>query len=268
MPFFRREAGLLIREAPRDRVPTAVFEGDVPSEADRQRILASGFGLHLVSVPRDHADLRFLEGFQGLEFLGVVGVGLDTRRLAGLRSLVELRLNVVDAPRTDLSNLSGLTTFTGLLSSFESVFDAPALSTLDVQETSRGSLPSIPRHLTTLSLAGARKVVSLEARDSPSELRSFSIEGARSFDLSSLHAFSSLRELVLERVGSLVTASALGEMNLAGLGILNCRSIDDVDALAAVANCRVTVVGSLGKVVRPAVPSASTSTWTFLGRGI
>ncbi|GLI28643.1 hypothetical protein ARHIZOSPH14_28850 [Agromyces rhizosphaerae] len=261
-PFFHRRGDLVIREAPADRVPVAVFEGRVPTPRERRQILRAGLGLHLVSVPREAAGLEFLRDFHGLTSLGIVGTGLDTRPIAAIGSLRELELTVPGAPETDLSSLPDLERYSGLLRGFETVLDAPALARASFSETWRGTLPKLPPSLTSLTLTGARNVSSIAADGPGPCLSELVIEGARRFDLGSLRGMSDLRILSLERIGLIRGAATLAALPIRELGIVDCRGFDEIDPLARIADAEVTVVGPLGGALR-AVAERSTARWSF-----
>ncbi|WP_353810183.1 hypothetical protein [Agromyces sp. SYSU T00194] len=264
LPFFHRRGDLVIREAPADRVPVAVFEGRVPTSRERRQILATGLGVHLVSVPREAAGLEFLRDFHGLTSLGIVGVDLDTRSVSGLGSLRDLELTVPGAPETDLSSLPHLERYSGLLQGFESVLDAPALAHASFAETWRGSLPRLPASLTSLTLTAARNVSSIAVDGPESRLSELVIEGARRFDLGSLRDLSELRIVSLARVGLVQGVATLPALPIRELGILHCRGMDEIDPLARISDAEVTVVGTLGASLR-AVAERSSARWMFSG---
>jgi hypothetical protein len=121
----------------------------------------------------------------------------------------------------------------------------------------------VPRSLGRLSIAGARKVHSLSSSDAEPELTELVVEGARRFDVSSLLGFPALRILSLQRIGVVEGASAIAELPLAELGLVNCRAIDDAAALGRVRDVNVTVAGGLARSLKN-VADLSHAHWTFL----
>ncbi len=263
LPFFRREAGLLVRQMSDVDQPCAVFDGRIPMPHERDIILERGFGLRLCNVPPESADLAFLAGYRSLTSLEVVGVSLDTRSVGSMRSLVSLELSVADAPEVNLAGLLQLRRFAGFLRSNESVFHAPMLETAALQEVREGKLPPIPSGLTELSLMDAQNVRGLTTLSGDPSLRSLTVDGARYFDLGALLAFPRLTVLSLQRIARVVGASALHSLRIVELGLVNCRAIDNAAALGEIADAQVTVVGKLAASLRGLSRDPS-STWTFL----
>jgi len=249
-PGFSRVDGLVLRRGHTDVVPMAVFEDAIPTDAERQRILAHGYGLHVAGVPVAHRDLRFLRDFMGLTALSVTGVEYDTRPVGDITTLEDLSLSVFDAPETDLSALASLTSFAGAWEPNRSVFEIPALERASFHDVEANDLPELPAQLLELELASAPRIRSIHgARDGDPALRRLSITRARLFDLSSLTTFRHLAVLALSDVTRLVGTAALADIPLRELGLLNCRHIADAAELARLKDVRATVTGRLATSV-------------------
>lgn len=263
--FFSSEHGLIVRRAPRDAVPYAVFQGVPPTPRQVKEVASRGYGIHFMG---SNSDLRFLSEVPGLSHLSISGHTLDTRAVSELRGLASLQLMVADPPETDLSGLDSLRWYFGFLRGFESVFRAPNLEVAEFHEANDGSLAEVPRQLRGLTLHGARQVKNLlvhKGSQAP-ELRELHLHGCRHFDIRSLAAFPRLRTLTLEAIASVVEIASLTEMTvLEQLSILRCRSADGISSLAEVPGLKVLVVGELGESVRTSVEDANPP-WTLLKR--
>ncbi|WP_157155355.1 hypothetical protein [Diaminobutyricimonas sp. LJ205] len=262
LPGFHRHGTLILRTGQADEVPYALFENALPSSAEVQQILAEGFGVHLVQVPPEGRDLRFLRQFVGLTHLGVIGVEYDTRAIRELGSLRTLELSVAGAPETDLSGLTNLRTFSGFLHPNESVLRAPGLLSASFQDTREGVVPLIPSQLRELSLISAGNVRQLSPAAADPELTSLVINRTRTFDVASLRAFPRLESISFMQVRELANIEALADLPLRELGLLNVRRVDNLDALGALSDVSIGVSGSLTLELR-SVAGRSEAQWDF-----
>lgn len=261
LPFFRREAGMIMRQMnPKDR-PCALFDGRVPTRSELRLLVDRGYGLRLIAVPRDHADLRFLEGVELIQ-LEIVGADLDTRVVSRMVSLIRLELSLVDDSVTDLSGLPRLQRFSGFLSGCESVFRAPALEVAALQEVWQGALPAIPETIVELSLMDARNVRSLSSDGPNPALERLVIGSARVFDVGSLAPFSRLHLLHLDHVRKVEGIAAVNSLPIRQLGFVSCREIVDADSLRELTGAVVGVSGKLSASLRD-IAEDSPSEWHF-----
>ena len=265
LPFFSTHGDMTLRRAPRDEVPYAVFEGVIPSDAQRREILQRGFGLHLIQVPDNHRDLAFLRRFEGLTHLGIIGSELDTGVVSSMESLVALELSVAAAPETPLNGLARLRRFSGFFRPNESVLDAPSLRIAAFQDVGRAVLPPLPSQVEDLSVMDARAVALVTSESGSPALRNIVIGGSRVFDAASLLSFPRLEIVSLYGVGVVEHAEALLRLPLRELGLLNCRSVANIESLGALQNASVTVAGRGASAARQ-IERHPSSSWTFLPR--
>lgn len=264
LPFFSVDHGIQVRRMPTDAVPVAFFEGTVPTRREAARISRAGYGLHLLYVPESERDLRCLEMFEGLMHLEVTSNGVDLRRVAQLTALRKLSLNVINAISTDLTTLAQLTDFDGTLEGNESVLSCPDLSRASFNDFQGSALPPIPDRLRELTLAGARRVRTLTVGSGAPTLEQFHLVGSRKFDLGSLSPFARLSAVSFAGVAHLENAHALVRLPLSSIGLIRCRAIEPVEALADLSSgTSVTVVGRLGSTLAD-VATRSDATWDFL----
>lgn len=266
LPFFHAFGDIIIRQMPTESVPYAYFENAIPTASQRTRILRNKFGLHINGVPVEQSSLGFLVHYQGLTHLNLVGLTFDPSLLASMTSLVDLRLITGGKTSVDFAGLSSLEEFSGTLAGNESVFDAPEVRRIFIEDTDGKDLPKIPRQLRELDLVSARKVHALDARQPDAQLERVSIESASRFDIGSLTAFPRLKSISLDRVKEIQNANAFQDLSLDGLGLLNCGRIDDPRALADAPIGSVLVVGKLGEVLRPMIRQEYLERWEFLKR--
>ncbi|WP_435744008.1 hypothetical protein [Microbacterium sp. PMB16] len=262
-PFFEREGSLIVRRTPGDAVPYAYFEGAVPSRRQAATIMRNGYGLYVNGVPGAHRGLGFLQRFEQLTHLGLLAEAAETRKIEDLSNLRELRLMVSSAEEIDFTRMSRLATFSGCWRFHESVFEAPGIEEIFLEETLSKSIPSLPDSLRRLTVIGARSVRSLAARGPSPQLEELSIHRAPSFDVGSLGAFPLLRKTAFERVKAIENAGLLAELQLEELGLINCGSVDDPAVFGQLEFNHITVVGKLGETLRPFATNTSTS-WLFL----
>lgn len=247
-PYFRREGDLLVRRLPPDDVPFALFEGAVPTDAQLARIVELGYGLALLANPLGHVE--FLRGKVGLARLSVIDAGVVTTAISILTGLRELDIMMGQPTTTDLSKLPNLESYVGSLKGFESVFDAPAVTRIEVHSVNQGSLPPVPPQLQTLTLMSASKTSSLAARPSDVEpaLQTLWVHNARSFDVGSLRAFPHLEAVTFETVRELTGLAHLEALNLSHLTLEKCRNVDDIEVLRRFPPERISVIGPLAKL--------------------
>ncbi|QCQ16679.1 hypothetical protein [Microbacterium sp. RG1] len=249
LPFFQREGDLLVRRVPPDEVPYALFEGTVPTESQLRRIIDLGYGLALLANPLGHVE--FLRHNVGLRRLSVIDAGVDTTAISSLTGLRELDIMMGQPTRTELSQLPQLESYFGSLKGFESVFDAPAVTRIEVHSVNQGSLPAVPPQLQSLTLMSASKTSSLVAEPSDVEpaLQTLWVHNARSFDVGSLRAFPHLKDVTFESVRELTGLAHLDALNLTHLTLEKCRSVDDIEVLRRCPTERLTVVGPLARSI-------------------
>ena len=223
LPFFHAFGDIIIRQMPTEKVPYAYFENAIPTDSQRAKILKNNFGLHVNGVPAENSSLGFLRRYRGLTHLSLVGMAFDPSSLASMASLVDLRLITGANMSADLAGLSNLEMFTGPLAGNESVFYAPKIRHIFIEDTDGRAIPIIPRQLKELDLVSARKVHALVTRESDAQLERLSIKSASRFDIGSLTAFPRLKTLSLDRVRDIQNAKAFGELGLDGLGPGSCQ---------------------------------------------
>ncbi|MFJ4036931.1 hypothetical protein ACIPVB_02505 [Microbacterium sp. NPDC090007] len=260
---FSIEDGILVRRAPQDAVPYAIFEGIAPTFDEITAVRDRGYGVHLIL---SNSNLEFLQHLGGLTHLAIYGHNVDTRIIAQMRGLASLELMVSDSPETDLSGLANLTWYFGTLKAFESVLRAPNLQSAEFHDVYEGSFSFIPYRLRELTLQGARQIRSVSVGRGPDEsrLRSLYLHGARRFDVRSLAEFRHLETLVLESVVNVDGVSTLRDLStLKRLSVIRCRTADGLASLAEVRGLEVTVVGNLATSVRELVEK-SDPPWTLL----
>lgn len=248
LPFFSEVGSLLIRQMPTESVPYAYFENEIPSDRQRRAILDGGFGLHINGVPVAHGDLDFIRSYVGITHLDIVGGLYDPLPIASLASVIDLRLVREGRVPLDLSRMPLLETFTGSLMGNESVFRAPRVRKIGLEDVEGALLPSIPNQLEELNLMSAKNIREILAGGSSPRLRSLTLYGSRIFDMASLAAFPLLDRVMLERVSVIQGASALSEASWEALSLRFCGRVEDPQALASAPIRKVWVVGKLCEV--------------------
>lgn len=265
LPGFRSKGGLILRKMPEDEVPFAYFEDEIPSESQRKKILRRGYGLSLNVIPAEHLDLKFLADFSGLTRLSIISLDATAQRVVDLPELIELHLLTEENGPVDLFRLPRLRVFSGSLEGNESVFGAPAIQEIFLEETDGRAIPTIPDQLENLTVTGARGVRELVPRGAAPFLRTLAIYDTPSFDLASLVQFPRLRFVYLDGVRKVVISSSLADFSAKTLSFINCGSVRDPERLAEIEGAEIFVMGKKDKALR-SIAAVSPSRWEFSGR--
>jgi hypothetical protein len=265
LPFFSRDAELVVRHMPKDSVPYAMFKRALPTPSEIEMVRQKGYGLFLLDPPSP--DLLITRQFPGLTHLSVTTGSIDTSALSEMHHLRELHLSIGRAPTTDLSRLGSLRLYSGAIEGFESVLQAPSLEVATFHEVGTDALPPIPRQLKELTIMGARRLRQLQlgSGDSQPELHTLVIDGPRRFDASSLREFTSLAKVFFMSVVHLASADSLVAHNLTLLSLRNCREVPDIEVLAKITGTQVYVTGKLADSVRE-LGSQADPPWTIARR--
>lgn len=244
LPFFSREDDLIVRRAPADAVPYAVFEGRLPTPRESRSVDRRGFGVHLLTSLRNGEGARFAATLPSLAHLQITGADLELAWLSELRGLQSLQIYGVVGREAGLGSLRNLQIYGGVLAGVESVFDAPNLAKADVYDVRDGALPPLPtqlRHLRLTDLQGIRRV---EHRPGAPALQSLSIVGSRRFDVTSLSALRRLEEIEISQAVGMINVDALaGLPNLRTLHLERCRALDPIGSLRDLTTVDIHVSG-------------------------
>lgn len=269
MPGFSRQHGMLIRFAERDTVPYAVFEDAVPTQAEAQRILDLGYGLHLLRLPEQHHDLAFLDMFADrLEYLSIAdGRCQDVSPILKLKALKELDIAVNQREEIALSRLSALTHYSGPLHGFADVVSCRSLRHLALQRVKDGLLGDIVGPVEYLEMVDLQNLRVLPELRIPSALTRLYIVGAGNLDISAMASFTELRTAGFDSCRELNALGALLNLpKLEGLSFSNCRELHPVEALLQLTGVDVSVMrrNPFTQEFREAA-SRSRSTWNYYG---
>ncbi len=269
LPGFYEQDGLVLRHLDGDQAPVAVFEHSIPQARDARLILERGYGLHLVDIPPDALDLRFLEQFDDrLEHLGIADFNCtDAGRTLALRGLKTLSLHVNQQHPMDMTVLSRLESFDGFLRHFESILRSSSIRCLSLQGVGRGHLDRLPTSLEWLMLVDAGRLRELPNPPGAPALRECHIHNAAEFDLHSLAGYSLIEVVGLAKVRSVVSADTLLQLpQLRGLAFDGCPQIEPLESLLELGAVIVSVLGRnpFGAAFR-AQAEVSAAKWTYYG---
>ncbi len=245
MPDFFERDGMILREMDSDPVPFALFQNVVPTKRQIKRILARGYGLHLLHVPLAENDLGFLADFgSGLRHLGIADAEADVTAVGDLSGLETLSLNVDQKRPVDLSRLSQLCKYTGPLRYFESVLRAPRLRELYLLDVRDGVLDMVPDAVEELTLIDAQKLSALPSAGVNPALRKFYVNGVREFDLGTLSGYPSLEIVGLGKARLVTSADVLLSLPLLqAVAFDGCHRVEPLDSLLHLGPITVNVLG-------------------------
>jgi hypothetical protein len=243
LPGFFRKHGLLLRHAQNDPVPFALTEGRAPTARESRAISQNGYGLHLLTSVGEEEGAQVAAMLPNLEHLTLTGVDLELQWVERLTALSSLSINGTVAIPADLSHLEELTEYAGTLRGAETVFNAPQITQISVDDVRDGVLPAIPPQLTRLSLTDLHGVRSLSLRPGDTQLEHLSLIGSRHFDADALRPLRRLRSIELTQVAAMTHLEALRSLpDLETLSLGNC-DLEHIEALYDLTNTQIHVWG-------------------------
>lgn len=243
LPGFSRRHGLLLRQGIREPARFALIEDRLPTARESRAIARHDYGLHLLKSVRAEQGAEVVALLPHLEHLMITGIDMELRWIERLTNLRSLTINGTIESPADLSRLPSLLEYAGTLRGAESVFHAPQITAIAVDDVRDGTLPAIPAQLTRLSLTDLQGVRALAPQNGDPLLEHLSLTGARHFDTASLRPFHRLRSIELTQV-SMIHIDALGHLPLLEtLALESCGDLDPIESLTTLTKTRIDVWG-------------------------
>lgn len=257
----------VLRPAIRNTVPTAVFDGSIPTSSDLREIARNGYGFHFVNVPEEFRNFEFLQPYADeVRQLGIADATCtNVASVSRLPNLEFLSLYVNQKSDVDLTGLSKLEDFHGPHRHFESVAECHSLRRLALQQTKVAALGEIRGPLEYLELIDARLLLEPPRLRHPELLQIMWLLGPREISLSGIAGFSDLRHLSLESCSRITGVDALLALaHITMLGFSKCDSIEPLESLLELDGVEIGVAGR--SPFDPAFKKAalkSGSSWNF-----
>jgi hypothetical protein len=257
---------LTIRSA-RTLIDFAVFQGTAPTSEEFGEIATAGLGIRIARLPEGRRNLDFLA--PAIHFLRHLDISttepVDADIVSTFSGLETLSVYARVSGDVEMSQLTGLTSFSGFHRHFESLDALDSLRTLELDGVIEARLATLRSELYELSVVGSKGLREVPALARPNQLSRLTIQGARAFDVKSLLRFPSLQTVYLSGVGRVLNSSAFKQMiSLNAIAIERCAEIDEWESLSGLVGVKVHVEGKnpFDSNFRHGAAS-SESSWTF-----